>query len=111
MSVSSLYSQPLLTKSLGMPPACKADNPFSHGYEPYDLWDLGEFDQKGGVATRWGTKQELLELCNEAHELGIGIYFDTVLNKKGEYAWTTACNGLTLQQLVQTESRDARSSK
>lgn len=43
-------------------------------------WDLGEFRQKGTVATRWGTKEELLSCIKTAHENGIGILIDAVLN-------------------------------
>lgn len=48
----------------------------------YDLYDLGEFDQKGGKATKWGTKDDLLELSKIAKEKGIGLYWDAVLNHK-----------------------------
>jgi alpha-amylase len=53
-----------------------------NGYDIYDLYDLGEFDQKGGVATKWGTKDELLALGSLAKENGIGLYWDAVLNHK-----------------------------
>lgn len=46
------------------------------------MWDLGEFDQKGGKGTKWGEKEELVELCKKAKELGVGIYWDAVLNHK-----------------------------
>lgn len=53
-----------------------------NGYDVYDLYDLGEFDQKGGKATKWGTKEELLELSKKSEEAGIGLYWDAVLNHK-----------------------------
>ena len=31
------------------------------GYAAYDLYDLGEFDQKGTTRTKYGTKDEYLE--------------------------------------------------
>lgn len=43
---------------------------------------MGEFDQKGAVKTKWGTKEELQSLTKKAKELGVGIYFDAVLNHK-----------------------------
>jgi alpha-amylase len=46
------------------------------------LYDLGEFDQKGSVATKFGTKDDLLSLSKKAKELGIGLLFDAVLNHK-----------------------------
>lgn len=30
------------------------------GFAVYDLYDLGEFEQKGGKRTNWGTKEELV---------------------------------------------------
>lgn len=54
----------------------------SVGYDIYDVYDLGEFDQKGGVRTKYGTKEELLEMVRKAHDLGIVTYVDAVLNHK-----------------------------
>lgn len=65
-----------------IPPGCKAMSPYGNGYDIYDLYDLGEFDQKGSLATKWGTKQELQALASRAQELGIGICWDAVLNHK-----------------------------
>jgi hypothetical protein len=62
--------------NIWVPPGCKASSPSGNGYDIYDLYDLGEFDQKGGVGTKWGTKDELLKLVNKANEVGVGIYWD-----------------------------------
>ncbi|KAJ5631790.1 uncharacterized protein N7484_011890 [Penicillium longicatenatum] len=74
-------------KSLGVnqiwvPPGCKGMDPAGNGYDIYDLFDLGEFDQKGAISTKWGSKKELVEFTREARELGIGIIWDAVLNHK-----------------------------
>lgn len=53
-----------------------------NGYDIYDLYDLGEFDQKGAVPTKWGTKRELEDLMCQAQNLGIGVIWDAVLNHK-----------------------------
>ncbi|CAG7850656.1 Alpha-amylase {ECO:0000269/PubMed:11997021, ECO:0000269/PubMed:12915728, ECO:0000269/PubMed:14632998}; AltName: Full=1,4-alpha-D-glucan glucanohydrolase; AltName: Full=BLA; Flags: Precursor [Serendipita indica DSM 11827] len=63
-------------------PPTKAANPSSVGYDIYDLWDLGEFDQKGGAATKYGTKDDLVAMINEARRNGIVVYIDAVLNHK-----------------------------
>jgi alpha-amylase len=42
-----------------IPPCYKATGSNDVGYGAYDLYDLGEFDQKGTVRTKYGTKQEL----------------------------------------------------
>lgn len=52
------------------------------GYDVYDLYDLGEFDQKGGRRTKYGTKEELLKAVNTAKEHGIVTYVDAVLNHR-----------------------------
>ncbi|KAG2414898.1 hypothetical protein HFD88_006086 [Aspergillus terreus] len=66
-----------------IPPGTKPMDPSGNGYDPYDLYDLGEFDQKGSRATKWGTKEELQALAHHAKTLGIGVYWDAVLNHKG----------------------------
>ena len=49
---------------------------------PYDLYDLGEFDQKGSVRTKYGTRQEYLEAIDAVHENGMQVIVDIVLNHK-----------------------------
>ncbi|KAI3556546.1 alpha amylase [Colletotrichum abscissum] len=69
--------------NIWIPPACKGSSKTGNGYDIYDLsYDLGEFDQKGSVATKWGTKEELLKLAHTAKDNGVGIYWDAVLNHK-----------------------------
>lgn len=69
--------------ALWLPPAYKgADGPNSSGYDTYDLFDLGEFDQKGDVRTKFGTKDEYLAAINTCHEHGIKIIADVVFNHK-----------------------------
>lgn len=68
--------------SIWLPPVTKATGQNDVGYGVYDLYDLGEFDQKGSTATKYGTKEELIDLINTAHEKGIRIYADFVLNHK-----------------------------
>lgn len=68
--------------NIWIPPGCKASSPSGNGYDIYDLYDLGEFDQKGSKGTKWGTKEELMKLVEKANEVGMGIYWDAVLNHK-----------------------------
>ena len=68
--------------SVWIPPVFKATSPFDTGYGTYDLYDLGEFDQKGSVKTKYGSKEELLEAIRVLHEQGIRVYADVVLNHK-----------------------------
>lgn len=48
----------------------------------YDIWDLGEFDQKGSVGTKWGKKEDLVRAIKTAKDKGIISYIDAVLNHK-----------------------------
>lgn len=67
-----------------LPPAYKSkDGPLSNGYAVYDIFDLGEFDQKGSIATKFGTKQQYANAVNILHQNGIAVYVDVVLNHKG----------------------------
>ena len=69
--------------SLWLPPAYKgADGAEDSGYSPYDLYDLGEFNQKGSVRTKYGTKKEYLDAIDALHKAGINVYGDLVLNRK-----------------------------
>nr|POE73080.1 alpha-amylase [Quercus suber] len=68
--------------TIWLPPGCKANNPHGNGYDCYDLWDLGEFDQKWTRSTKWGSREELAGLIARAHELHVNCIFDAVLNHK-----------------------------
>ncbi|KAK3387298.1 glucan 1,4-alpha-maltohexaosidase [Podospora didyma] len=68
--------------NMWLPPGCKGSSKEGNGYDIYDLYDLGEFNQKGSVATKWGTKEDLLRLSRTAEENGVGLYWDAVLNHK-----------------------------
>ena len=89
--------------SVWIPPAYKADEQQDEGYAVYDLYDLGEFDQKGTVRTKYGTRHELEEAVAALHENGIAVYLDTVMNQKTGADYTEkfmACE-------VDPENRDA----
>lgn len=69
--------------ALWLPPAYKANSGnTSVGYDPYDLYDLGEFDQKNTVETRYGTKQEYQEAIKVLQGKGIAVIADVVFNHK-----------------------------
>lgn len=68
--------------SVWIPPCFKGTSSDDVGYGVYDLYDLGEFDQKGTVRTKYGTKKELLEAIDALHDQGIHVYADVVLNHK-----------------------------
>ncbi len=65
------------------PPAYKGTaGGYDVGYGTYDLFDLGEFDQKGSIRTKYGTKEEYLNAVKAAHEVGTQVYADAVFNHK-----------------------------
>ena len=68
--------------AIWIPPAYKADEQQDEGYATYDLYDLGEFDQKNTVRTKYGTKRELKEAIDELHKYDIQVYLDAVMNHK-----------------------------
>lgn len=64
-----------------LPPAYKgAGGRKSVGYDVYDTYDLGEFDQKGSVATKYGTKEDYVRAVRAFQENGIEVLADIVLN-------------------------------
>ena len=68
--------------AIWLPPVYKATGTNDTGYGTYDLYDLGEFDQKGSIRTKYGTKEELKNLITEIHNRGMQVYADVVLNHK-----------------------------
>lgn len=68
--------------ALWIPPAYKGREYSDVGYGVYDLYDLGEFNQKGEVRTKYGRKEELQRAIKSAHNAGLQVYGDVVLNHK-----------------------------
>lgn len=66
-----------------LPPAYKGHTGIEDvGYGVYDLYDLGEFDQKGSIPTKYGTKDEYLAAVDALHSAGISVVADIVLNHR-----------------------------
>ena len=65
-----------------LPPAYKASSQNDVGYGVYDMYDLGEFDQKGTVRTKYGTREEFLQAVGSFHSAGIRVFGDIVLNHR-----------------------------
>jgi alpha-amylase len=66
--------------AMWLPPICKGAEARSPGYDPYDYFDLGDFDQKGAKKTLYGNRKELENLIKTLHEHKIGAYADMVIN-------------------------------
>ena len=65
------------------PPAYKGEaGGYSVGYDAYDIFDLGEFDQKGSTPTKYGSVEQYLNAIKSLKEKDIKIIVDIVLNHK-----------------------------
>jgi len=77
------YLSELGITSVWFPPAYKGtDGPNSVGYDAYDLFDLGEFDQKNSIPTKYGTKKDYINAINALHKKNISVIVDIVLGHK-----------------------------
>ena len=66
-----------------LPPAAKgASGGYSVGYDTYDLFDLGEFDQKGSRATKYGDREALEQAVHALKAQGLHVMYDVVFNHK-----------------------------
>ncbi|HEX8071863.1 MAG TPA: alpha-amylase family glycosyl hydrolase [Pyrinomonadaceae bacterium] len=53
---------------------------YDMGYGLFDHFDLGNYNQKGTVETRFGSRAELRTMITLMHAQGLEVYTDTVLN-------------------------------
>lgn len=83
--------------ALWLPPAYKGTSGSDVGYGAYDLYDLGEFNQKGSVRTKYGTKDQYLNAIQKLHDNNINVYADIVLNHKGGADTTETVNAIQCQ--------------
>lgn len=75
------YLQSLGISAVWLPPAFKGSaGGYSVGYDVYDIYDLGEFDQKGSIPTKYGTRQQYEDAVKAAQSAGLQVYADIVLN-------------------------------
>ncbi|MBI5727926.1 MAG: T9SS type A sorting domain-containing protein, partial [Ignavibacteriales bacterium] len=61
-------------------PAKGAAGALSMGYDPYDHFDFGDYNQKGSVETRFGSRAELEAAIRAFHNVGMQVYADAVMN-------------------------------
>lgn len=83
-----LCAQAARLKELGvsavwMPPAYKGFGGIHDvGYGVYDMYDLGEFNQKGTIRTKYGTKDAYLACIRSLHDHGMLALADIVFNQR-----------------------------
>ena len=88
-----------------MPPAYKGQAGAQDvGYGVYDTYDLGEFDQKGSVATKYGTRAEYRAAIGALHANGIQALADVVLNQR---LGADGCEDVLAQEVLGSD-RDER---
>jgi alpha-amylase len=69
--------------AIWLPPAYKGlSGGYDVGYGVYDLFDLGEFDQKNSVRTKYGTRDQYVDAIKAIQKHGMQVYADTVLNHR-----------------------------
>ena len=67
--------------AIWLPPATKAQNgPFSMGYDPFDYYDFGSYNQMGSTETRFGSLSEIQNLISTAHNNDLSVIADIVIN-------------------------------
>ena len=87
-----------------LPPAYKAEKGGEDvGYGVYDTYDLGEFDQKGTVRTKYGTRAEYEAAVRALQENGIQALADIVLNQR---LGADGCEDVPARE-VQANNREA----
>ncbi len=64
------------------PPQKSQSGRHSMGYDPYDYYDLGQYDQKGTVPTHFGTQNDLRKAIEAYREIGIVCMADIILNHR-----------------------------
>lgn len=64
------------------PPSKAASGGVSMGYDPYDYYDLGSYNQEGSTATLFGTQTQLKNAIAAFHAQGIVCLADLVLNHR-----------------------------
>jgi alpha-amylase len=74
------------------PPSKGQSGAFSMGYDPYDYYDLGTYNQKGTVAGRFGTQAQLKAAIAAYHAQGIAVLADIVCNHRSGGASETNPN-------------------
>ena len=53
------------------------------GYNLYDRFDIGDIPQRGSLATRYGTRGDLRNMVDKAHQCDVKIIPDIVVNHNG----------------------------
>jgi alpha-amylase len=62
------------------PPTKGAEGTRDVGFSVFDRFDLGDRDQRGTIPTRYGSRDQLVAMVQQAHRMGLRVIFDVVMN-------------------------------
>jgi alpha-amylase len=62
------------------PPTKGAEGVRDVGFSVYDRFDLGDKMARGTIRTRYGTRDEVVAMTKTAHDFGLRVLFDVVMN-------------------------------
>jgi hypothetical protein len=65
------------------PPTKGTEGTRDVGFALYDRFDIGDRFQRGTIATRYGSKDDLVRMSQAARRFGIRVYFDVIMNHNG----------------------------
>jgi len=71
--------------AIWLPPVLKTasgSGPGADGYGPFDDYDIGSRNQKGSVATRYGTREQLQRCVAILRANGLDVYLDMVEHQR-----------------------------
>lgn len=66
--------------AIWLPPATKGSGGYSMGYDPFDYFDFGSYNQMGSTETRFGSLTEIQALIANAHDNNLSVIADIVIN-------------------------------
>jgi alpha-amylase len=69
--------------ALWIPPASKGGGGLSMGYDVYDYYDFGNYNQKGSIETRFGSRTEMENMVQIFQSVGVELFYDAVINHSG----------------------------
>jgi alpha-amylase len=81
-SISAELSKSGIT-AIWLPPPQKSESAINDvGYAPYDLYDLGQYNQKDSARTKYGTQFQFINAVKALKTAGLQVYIDAVLHHR-----------------------------
>lgn len=99
-------------RKIWLPPLSKScEGAMGMGYDAYDYYDLGEYDQKNTVKTMFGSRAELEAMIKKAHALEISVLSEFLIShsRGGELEDNPVAGGRTATLFKTASGRWQRS--